>query len=51
MGFYFSYPLIMPRRSARICAREAAVSADDFPLSSVDDTESNRKCMVLLWGT
>ena len=33
----------MPRRSARIRAREAAVSADDFPLSSVDDTESNRK--------
>ena len=27
-------------RSARICAREAAVSADEFPLQSSDDCES-----------
>ena len=33
----------MLRRNAHIRAREAAVSADDFPSSSVDDTESNRK--------
>ena len=31
----------MPRRSARIRVREAAVSADDFPLQSTEDSESD----------
>ena len=40
MSFISTLPAML-RRSARIRAREAAVSADDFPLQSTDDCESD----------
>jgi len=38
---FISTPPAMLRRSARIRAREAAVSADDFPSQNCDDVESD----------